>query len=829
MKKYFTIVYVLLLACLAGGLFAQPIPIRQVPEGSRGAFSALGNYYFFDNDSLWRSDGTEAGTFIVRELGSKPSPYENVKAYVLNSVFFFKTQIGTTSRLWRSDGTYAGTSVVASYAGLDLLAVHGNEFYYSASQSGVWKLFKVTQGGAPVYIRNLHALKALVAGGDLFLDVQTNVERGLWKTDGTASGTVLLKAVEPRTMQSVNNLLLFTSGSTLWRSDGTTGGTVLVRDFGEGIITETGVFNNRLYIPIDARYELFVSDGSEEGTTLLQQDLGVDVTVFNFGVVNNQLFFNVDQQGPPTNLWRSDGTTGGTLRVHSMPGYIDPIDMTVSGNHLFYAMHTTGGYEPEENEYLQLWQSDLTNVNTKPVMDIFPGTTFPYSKNLENVNGELFFMSKEDGHLQLWKYDPNSPNTETPFFTVVNAETNQDTGWLQDGGTIAIYEGQGINIRFNPVISPGSVRFVLNSNVYRTENVAPFALAGDNSGDYNVWPAAEGHYTLVAQQYSEAQGGGTLLASSTIHFYVDIIKIPQPPVVDAGLDKSITFPTNTTTLNGTAYDPDGSITTINWTQVSGPQFVVIANPDSLITQVTYFTEPGTYWFRLSVTDNEGNIGFDEVAVEVSGISITTFILVNFTPGGGAYYIGVSGNYTLDLADYHHPYWNVLANQAGNVESVQFHYAEISRVENEPPFALFGDINGELNHGELKLGTHTLSAIPYPGNNATGAAGLPLSIQLTVVNSGARFASVSEKMGIADVYPNPTSDLVNIKINALQSGEALLEVYDLTGTLQEKLYEGYVDKGQSLQFLWETHKARPGLYIVKARVGQEEQVYKLMVK
>ncbi|MBO9702347.1 MAG: T9SS type A sorting domain-containing protein [Sporocytophaga sp.] len=830
MMKKITILSMLFLTMLNLNSFSQPVFIKNVPENSYGAFNALGNYYFFHNDSLWKSDGTTTGTNVVRDLGSKPAPYETVKTYILNSSFYFKTVIDGTHRLWVSDGTYAGTIIVGRYAGLEILGVFNNELYYSASQSGVWKLFKVSTG-SPEVIKNIHATEAKIAGSTIFLRVAASATNTLWKTNGTTAGTALLKNISPVNMQTLNDNLLFSSGSTLWKSNGTSEGTVIVREFLDGWISSMSVFKDKLYFARPDYSEMYISDGTANGTTILKENIGVDVSVFNFGVVNDQLYFNVDQQGPPTDLWRSDGTTAGTYKVHDMPGYVDPSDMTVSGNRLFYANHSREDYySVEDFETYQLWQSDLTGFNTKLVQDIFPGTSFPFTKNIENVNDVLFFMSKNGSQTSLWKYNPNAPATSIPYFSVVNANTEKDRNLLKKGDIISITGGQPINIRFNSVVNPASVKFFLNGSTYMVDSEAPFALAGDNAGDYNVWPASQGNYTLIAKQYSGINGGGTLLASDTINFSVYIINTPQVPIVNAGTNQSIAFPTNSVTLSGTASDPDGSITSVLWTSISGPiPFVDVTNPHSLNAQVNNINIPGTYWFRLAATDNTGHTSYDEVAVEFTGISVSGFALANFDNGTGRTVIGTSDEYTLDLATFAYPYWNAFATTEGNVGSVKFTYGSTVRIENDAPFTLFGDNNGELNIGTFTPGTYTINAIPYSGINATGTAGLPHTLQLTVINSAARMADSFEQPVIADCYPNPTSDFVNIKMSAVHGGEALLEIYDMTGILQEKIYEGNVESGQPLEFSWDASQSTPGVYVLVARIGDQKQVRKLIVK
>lgn len=829
MKKKISIFSMLFLTMLTLHSFAQPVFIKNVPDNSYGAFSALGNYYFFHNDSLWKSDGTAAGTSVVRDLGSKPIAYPSVKVSILNSVFYFKTVIDGTHRLWVSDGTNAGTSIVGRYAGLEILGVFNNELYYSASQSGVWKLFKVSTA-SPIVLKNIYANEAIVAGGTLFLRVGASNPKSLWKTNGTTAGTTLVKNVSPMYMQTLNDNLLFTSGSALWKSNGTPEGTVIVRDFTDAWIGPTAVFKDKLYIAYTDRSELYVSDGTDSGTTLLKDNVGVDVSVSNFGVVNDQLYFTVNQQNPPSDLWRSDGSTAGTFKAHDMPGFEDPLDMTVAGNRLFYANHTTEDlYTAEDYQINQLWQSDLTGFNTKAVEDIFPGISFPFTSNLENVNEVLFFMSKQGNQNNLYKYNPNAPAVATPFFSVVNANTDKDRNLLKKGDIVSITTGQSINIRFNSIASPASVKFFLNGSSYSVDNTAPFALAGDNAGDYNVWPASQGNYTLIAKQYSGTNGTGTLLASDTIQFSVYKLNLPQLPVVNAGINQHITFPTNSATLSGAASDPDGSISSVIWTWVSGPGYASVTNPNSLTAQISNITIPGIYWFRLNATDNTGYTSYDEVAIEFSGISVSSLALANFDNGGVRTIIGTGDEYTLDLATYSYPYWNAYANTEGNVGSVKFTYGSTVRIENDAPFTLFGDNNGELNIGTFSPGTYTINAIPYSGINGTGTAGLPTTLHLTVINSAARMANSFEQPVIADCYPNPTSDIVNIKMNAVHEGEALLEIYDMTGILQEKIYEGNVESGQPLEFTWDASQFTPGVYVLVSRIGDQKQVRKLIVK
>lgn len=90
-----------------------------------------------------------------------------------------------------------------------------------------------------------------------------------------------------------------------------------------------------------------------------------------------------------------------------------------------------------------------------------------------------------------------------------------------------------------------------------------------------------------------------------------------PPTVSAGSNASITLPTNTITLSGTATGNGGAtILSTVWTQVSGPNISTIVSPTSLTTSVTGMTS-GLYMFRLTATDSNGNINFANVLISVN--------------------------------------------------------------------------------------------------------------------------------------------------------------------------------------------------------------------
>lgn len=93
----------------------------------------------------------------------------------------------------------------------------------------------------------------------------------------------------------------------------------------------------------------------------------------------------------------------------------------------------------------------------------------------------------------------------------------------------------------------------------------------------------------------------------------------QPPSVNAGFDQVITLPTNSVQIDGTASDADGSIASYSWSKIAGPTQYTITNGNTADPTMGNLVA-GTYIFRLTVTDNEGALSYDEVGITVNSPS-----------------------------------------------------------------------------------------------------------------------------------------------------------------------------------------------------------------
>src|SRR5438552_2462078 len=170
-----------------------------------------GTLFFVASDGvrgreLWRSDGTVAGTLLLKDINPGADDSDPAGLTNVNGTLFFTALEPTTGReLWKSDGTPNGTVLVrAIVLGLELIAVEVELFFGIGSAT---------------------------------------IGSQLWKSDGTAEGTVLVKELPEVNsflfLAAVNGTVFLracepTTGCELWKSDGTANGTILVKDINPG-------------------------------------------------------------------------------------------------------------------------------------------------------------------------------------------------------------------------------------------------------------------------------------------------------------------------------------------------------------------------------------------------------------------------------------------------------------------------------------------------------------------------------------------------------------------------------------------------------------------
>lgn len=122
-------------------------------------------------------------------------------------------------------------------------------------------------------------------------------------------------------------------------------------------------------------------------------------------------------------------------------------------------------------------------------------------------------------------------------------------------------------------------------------------------------------------QFKATDTGG-LFATDTMSITVNKGNVNYPPIANAGIDKTISLPTNIISLTGSGTDSDGTIKSYLWTKLSGPAGTTISTPEGATTQISGLTA-GSHVFQLQVTDDGGATAVDSVTVTVTAATTTT--------------------------------------------------------------------------------------------------------------------------------------------------------------------------------------------------------------
>lgn len=436
----------------------------------------------FTGEELWKSDGTTAGTVLVRDIRFGAADARPEQLTAIGSTVFFRASDGTTGiELWKSDGTVSGTSRVRdinsgsnSSNPSNLTNFDGTLFFTATTSTSGTELWKsdgtlagtvlvkdIVPGGSSSSPMNLTAWN-----GRLYFSATTSsTGRELWVSDGTDAGTVLLAdltpgstGASPSTFTPSGGSLFFVSDTSttlqkLWKTDGTGAGTVLVRQFPVPSPTAEllyltdagGTLFFKVYDAASGR-ELWKSDGTAAGTMLVADihASGSSDPVFLLDVSGILYFAATDSSGGGRELWRSDGTSAGTFRVKDIwsgASSGNPLCLVnVNGSILFRANDGTTG--------LEMWRSDGTDAGTLLLQDINGGgSSFSGGSDCYSVvsNTNVYFAANDGTHgLEIWAL----PLDDFKYFTVRSTDGQNRLEWINPAS------GTSVQIRYSTVAPP---------------------------------------------------------------------------------------------------------------------------------------------------------------------------------------------------------------------------------------------------------------------------------------------------------------------------------------------------------------------------------------
>ncbi len=577
MKRKFalSILIFALLFGLASQALAEPAGDPEVyllkditaPPTSYGYVAFNGMAFFPASDpahgsELWKSDGTVAGTQLVKDIVSGTDSSEPTCLKSTREALFFIASGSEGRELWKTDGTAAGTVLVKDItAGADSTEFHEwisiifKDVLYFVANDGAhgFEVWRSDGTAAGTYILKdigegiARTPESLYVFGDrlFFAGPQGTTDLEPWISDGTNAGTVMLKDIHPDGEGAppleqlpyfeLNGWLYFGAddevhGHELWKTDGTPEGTVMVKDINPGSADSYSSYYDAKFIQYKGKVyfgaqheeygeELWVTDGTEAGTMLFMDIFPgmADPMTTNkskprlFVVFNELLYFRAADAYNSSELWRTDGTVAGTVQVtDSGETYgLSPDDLIVFNNRMYFTASTDATGE-------ELWSSDGTAAGTVLVADIRPGANRESSepRKFLPLQNAFLFQATEDGQkFRPWAYgvrvrDLSIRGRVTPVYAYTENTTITYTLTFANAGDV--------------LMTGVVITDVLPNFVTVQQTLSSGALVSNTGAAPYVWEVADldlgagGVITLVGELSQDIAPGTSLSSIATI-------------------------------------------------------------------------------------------------------------------------------------------------------------------------------------------------------------------------------------------------------------------------------------------------------------------------
>jgi P2-related tail formation protein len=276
----------------------------------------------------------------------------------------------------------------------------------------------------------------------------------------------------------------------------------------------------------------------------------------------------------------------------------------------------------------------------------------------------------------------------------------------------------------------------------------PSTLSATNTAAINVsnLQAGEYRYRLTVTDNDNA--------TATDEVTVTVYNLPnQAPVANAGTNLVITLPTNSASLSGSGIDADGTITGYEWQQISGPATSALSAANTANIAVSNL-QAGVYIYRLTVRDDDNATGTDNITVTVNAVANAAPI----ADAGTDQTIAVTANST-----------TLNAEQSTDPDGTITNY--LWQQVSGPGTSVFSSTSGmTVDVSNLLAGEYIYRLTVTDNKNATATATVKVSVIDNFINYTIPVV----------VYPNPATDVINIRLLNTIPGRVQINVYDITG-------------------------------------------------
>ncbi len=289
------------------------------------------------------------------------------------------------------------------------------------------------------------------------------------------------------------------------------------------------------------------------------------------------------------------------------------------------------------------------------------------------------------------------------------------------------------------------------------------------------------------------------------------------PEANAGPDQTITAPSDSVTLDGSAsFDPDGTIKDYSWVMISGPGPVTMENANSSNPTVNDLI-PGDYIFQLTVTDNDGATNTDKVNITVNPEPTVP----NQAPVANA-----GNNQTITT-----PVSSVVLDGSRSYDPdgtiANFFWSQVSGPSN----SVFS--NNEIiipTVSNLIAGSYVFQLMVTDNSGATGIDQVTVTVNEgdTTVKPPAIIPPVDSVINDQFiVFPNPAGNSINTKITDSLIGTIRINMYDVNGRIV--LSDQAVKSIESFEKSFNISTLASGMYTIQVNIANRKTMVKKFIK